>query len=130
MRLIDADALIKIINGLSSLALIMNGFRECADKCIVEEIVKIIEHMPTIEPERKTGRWIPCSERLPEEYGNYLATMDDGDVQECTYSPEKNTPFMRGGWSTCEADGIVFLDIAEVIAWMPLPSPYKEGAQL
>ena len=70
-------------------------------------------------------QWIPCSERLPEEYGNYLATMDDGDVQECTYSPEKNTPFMRGGWSTCEADGIVYLDIAEVIAWTPLPERYK-----
>lgn len=52
--------------------------------------------------------------------------MNDGDVQECTYSPEKNKPFMRGGWSTCEADGIVFLDIAEVIAWMSLPEPYEE----
>lgn len=47
------------------------------------------------------------------------------DIYE-TYSPEKNKPFMRGGWSTCEADGIVFLDIAEVIAWMSLPEPYEE----
>ena len=78
--------------------------------------------LSSVQPE---PQWIPCSERLPEKYENYLATMDDGDVQECTYSPEKNTPFMRGGWSTCEADGIVYLDIAEVIAWTPLPEAYK-----
>ena len=86
----------------------------------------VLLHLPSAEPE---PQWIPCSKKLPEKYGNYLATMDDGDVQECTYSPEKNTPFMRGGWSTCEADGIVYLNIAEVIAWTPLPEAYKGGGR-
>lgn len=121
MRAIDGDALRDRLQNLaddewnrSTPTSWAEAFTECAD---------MVEDEPTIEPE---PHWIPCKERLPEEYGNYLATMDDGDVQECTYSPEKNTPFMRGGWSTCEADGIVFLDIAEVIAWMPLPESYKE----
>lgn len=122
MRAIDGDAHRDRLRNLadddwnqSTTTSWAEAFAECAD---------MVDDAPTIEPE---PHWIPCSERLPNEYGNYLATMDDGDVQECTYSPEKNTPFMRGGWSTCEADGIVYLDIAEVIAWMPLPEPYKEG---
>lgn len=88
-------------------------------------IQKIIETVSECEEPPAQPEWIPCSERLPEQYGNYLATMCDGDVQECTYSPEKNTRFMRGGWSTCESDGILFLDVSEVIAWMPLPEPYE-----
>ena len=87
----------------------------------------MLHEVPSAQPE---PHWIPCSERQPEEYGNYITTMNYGDVQECTYSPDKNTRFMRGGWSTCESDGILFLDISEVIAWMPLPEPYREdGAE-
>ena len=31
-------------------------------------------------PEVDIPHWIPCSERMPEEYGNYLITTYDGDV--------------------------------------------------
>ena len=69
-------------------------------------------------------KWIPCSERLPEEPkenpafgGNclevYLVTTKYGSY-----------PF-RAFW-----DGINFTDewqILDAIAWMPLPEPYKEG---
>lgn len=60
---------------------------------------------PTIEPEQ---RWIPVTERLPEEDGLYITTTMYGDVY-CDY------------WKHCN------FDRAEtVIAWMPLPEPYKE----
>lgn len=64
-------------------------------------------------------RWIPCSERLPKEYGNYLITTHNGDVDVGTIDPKK-----KGVWSACDADG--FYWIREVVAWMPLPHPYKE----
>ena len=65
--------------------------------------------------ERKTGRWIPCSERVPDEYREYLVT--------------KRTI----GWNCEEYNSI---DIAyfdndgfhkayKVIAWMPLPEPAR-----
>lgn len=41
----------------------------------------MIENAPTIEPERKTGRWIPCSERLPEGKQEVLVTeYGDTDI--------------------------------------------------
>ena len=37
------------------------------------------EKVEKLQPEREKGKWIPCSERLPEKYGNYLVTTDDGE---------------------------------------------------
>ena len=54
-------------------------------------------------------RWIPVSERLPEEEGLYLV-----------YTEEQ--PFV------CSfEDGEFFID--EVLAWMPLPEPYKAESE-
>ena len=54
-----------------------------------EEALKILDTIPTIgeqvdalemainaleQSERKHGRWIPCSERLPDKDGRYLVT--------------------------------------------------------
>ena len=69
-------------------------------------------------------RWIPCSERLPEEYGEYICTMSNGDIQECGFVPSGEKELIPG-WSTCEADGFKKLDYQDVIAWMPLPSSYQ-----
>lgn len=59
-------------------------------------------------PQRYSGRWIPITERTPEEEGQYLTTTMYGDVF-CDY------------WETC-----CFDRTETVIAWMPLPAPYKE----
>ena len=61
MRLIDADELKKDLTRFYD--------NEVTAKQLIDE-------QPTIEPEQ---RWIPCSERLPEEYGEYLvAYKSDG----------------------------------------------------
>ena len=54
-------------------------------------------------------RWIPVSERLPEEEGLYLV-----------YTEEQ--PYV------CPFDGREW-HIDEVIAWMPLPEPYKTESE-
>ena len=65
-------------------------------------------------------RWIPTSEKLPQpnEYeGNvckyYLVQDDTGDMYVANYT--------RKGWHPI--DTLFFLN--EVVAWMPLPEPYK-----
>lgn len=66
-------------------------------------------------------KWIPCTERLPkEEYKNYLVSTNDGEVDIGSYGSEK-------GWSMCDADGFYYPQHRgiEVVAWMPLPKPYK-----
>ena len=79
------------------------------------------EHIQTLE---KTNGWISVKDRLPEEYGNYLAVVD-GEVTECTYS----RPFIKGiinGWITCNANGFKWLRDEHITHWMPLPEPPKE----
>ena len=70
------------------------------------------------EPERATGKWIPCSERLPEESGRYLISAFDGIARRTTvvqYQTRCKAWTMTGRMAYWN-----------VIAWMPLPEPYKE----
>ena len=66
-------------------------------------------------------RWIPVTERLPEERGIYLVSgkwaNEDSEVWLCEFVRLYN-------WGWCNA-----ADRPVVQAWMPLPEPYKEGEQ-
>lgn len=71
------------------------------------------------------NKWIIVNHELPKEYDNYLATLSDKDVTVVTFVPH-NTLGLISGWSTCYANGFTRLNDDEVIAWMPLPKPYKD----
>lgn len=69
----------------------------------------------------KRGKWIPVTERLPQ-YGNYLVSYGtDEEIDIGTYNPK------TGLWSACDVDGMYYVASKglEVIAWMPLPEPYR-----
>ena len=59
------------------------------------------------------GKWIPCSERLPENAMNVIAQFSSGTVTELRYAG--NGIF----------EGIYEYSTKVIIAWMPLPEPYK-----
>lgn len=68
-------------------------------------------------------RWILCSEQLPEYTGSYLVTLtDDGDEwgDICFWENQ-----CGGRWIDFFEDDGEFREIDNVIAWMPLPEPYK-----
>lgn len=65
-------------------------------------------------------KWIPRSERLPSEYGNYLITTEDGEVDIGTYDPDSGLK-----WSGCDADGFYWFSNGAILAWKPLPTAYK-----
>lgn len=69
------------------------------------------------------GGWIPCSERLPDQYGNYLISIDREEPDIGTINP--NDP---RGWSLCDANGFYWASdkALNITAWMPLPEPYTE----
>lgn len=75
------------------------------------------EVMTIISSQPKVGEWIPCSERLPKSKREevvrswYITTLATGAVVEKCFD------FIKKEWVT---------DI-EVIAWMPLPKPFKKG---
>ena len=74
----------------------------------------------TIKRQPKVGEWIPCSERLPEEDGFYLATLDGEIVgEEKPFSGLAE--FENGKWIDDEED------YQCVLAWQPLPQPYQKG---
>ena len=82
----------------------------------------------TVEEVRQNAlseqRWIPCSERMPEKYiGEWLCCTDDGQVLVLPYDTpgdgSKECVFYR--W---DDDGYMY-ETYNVVAWMPLPQPYK-----
>jgi hypothetical protein len=60
---------------------------------------------------KREQRWIPVSERLPEKNGEYLITGRQGAVNKRRY----HDGHWYGNWS--------------VLAWMPLPEPYKAESE-
>lgn len=137
MRLIDADALKEhkfVGNKFIQIGGRTNGKTlEAVNKAYQQgwndAIDAIIDNAPTVAEifksgsavavrpieERQQGEWIPVSERLPEQANqSYLVTVDYGD----------------GLISSCQrfffGEGIGWNDDC-VIAWQPLPEPYKKG---
>ena len=80
------------------------------------------------DSEKQESKWIPVSERLPEDRDWYLAVFKEKDsnyqliprVAECI-NDENNWRMIDE-----EAFSKEYLDILECVAWMPLPKPYKE----
>lgn len=82
---------------------------------------RAIEELPFVESEQ---RWIPCSERLPEdveegqEYPTVIYSTNSGEVAAGWYET-----LTRTWWRESASDDVIK---DKVIAWMPLPTPYTE----
>lgn len=68
--------------------------------------------------------WIPVTERLPEESGQYLITVkyEHVDGYEDIYAE-------HGDWNDGKWDMFCFGHcgkVEDIVAWMPLPAPYRE----
>lgn len=125
--LINRKAAIDEINERQRKLIYCFGFEN--DMVKIMNIAKsIITSIPSAQPEvlacgegeliaqpERTGRWIPCSERMPDKGGYYLWSAKGGEVKKDFY--------WEGHWDKAEKYGY------EVIAWMPLPEPYKGGEQ-
>ena len=109
MRLIDADAMLEIITDAQKDYPITDR-REIAKamRIVLFELKDLINEQPTI------SQWIPVSERLLEEYVDVLVSPRFNDAVEGFFNVE-------GKWR----DECGYY-IEDVIAWMPLPEPYKE----
>ena len=73
---------------------------------LIDEIVKKIKSGELQMIEGPAGEWIPCSEAHPVSKGTYLVTYYDQDVGVAYWNHEGFT--------------------GNIIAWMPLPKPYKD----
>ena len=65
--------------------------------------------------------WIPCSERLPSDSGNYLITVADLRLGH----NGEHTVTMADFYAKAKK----WNSVVDVYAWMPLPEPYKGGEE-
>ena len=91
---------------------------EVRTKCVAQIKVDTEEIVRRIKEEYDiTDRWIPCSERLPEKDGWYLVTVQGYETVTDV------APFNYELWKGLASH-------QEVIAWMPLPMPYREDGEV
>lgn len=102
-RLIDADAAIDAVERAKT-AITADGEIYCA-KINAQMNIQLL---PSAQP-----RWIPVSERLPQKFGYCLVS----GCRSVWFASFENGEF-RGILSGHALDSVV--------AWMPLPEPYKE----
>ena len=80
---------------------------------------------PSIDIEPKRGEWIPCSERLPSEDGRYLVWAVIGIMPDHVDDPSTYQGITIAGYYG-DAHPIKWLgNVEKVLAWMPLPKPWK-----
>lgn len=115
-----------------------------ADIQILEErdafitYVELIDELQeAIEQDEKENGWIPVSERLPKDEKEYLVTLEKVyGTPEKLYGIASYLKFDDAGyWNENKygylewdkySDGHGGTKMYKVIAWMPLPEPYKE----
>lgn len=82
----------------------------------------ILEELPSVTPQQT--RWIPVSERLPEDRELVLFSTKTDRVFEGRYFDD-NTDRQ---WYSFRDDTFAWDNV--VTAWMPLPEPYKESERV
>ena len=133
MRLIDGDALIEIlgtaIRNMQGVAKFIGAEDDPELKMETKaytDILNGVKGQPTIEPE---PHWIPCSERLPEEDYVLISkkpTKISGDKWCVAIAIRMTDP--RSGKVNWRDTGFGVIPDDNVLAWMPLPERYQEGA--
>lgn len=113
---------------------IMKAVMKCGIEVDKEELIKALQYDRQQYDKgfndgckANTQRWIPCSERLPEDESTiYWTTHEDGSIVMHGYTNKNGFIY---NW---EVDDLEKRQRqGDVIAWMPLilPEPYKEGDQ-
>lgn len=113
---------------------IVNRYKLVTARDFLEMIEQLQEDL---EQDEKENGWIPVSERLPEDEKEYLVTLEKVyGTPEKLYGIANYLKFGDAGyWNEKKygylewdkySDGHGGTKMYKVIAWMPLPEPYKE----
>lgn len=123
----------KYINALRKWAKEHENDRTSIGHIIVSELCRDTANLlEELEP-----RWIPVSERLPEDFGTYLITLENGDVCGCDFNPDYIDEEHDKGAFTYYHDyydnyTLALIDseecVVDAIAWRTL-EPYKAESE-
>lgn len=98
--------------------------QENCHKCAVEHR-QLAEWLKDYKRMLEQTQWLPVSERLPKENGRYLCTVgtDYRNPREMNYEPKGKN---NRTWASLDR---AYVEDCFVIAWMPLPKPYREDGE-
>lgn len=89
----------------------------------IEDIDELEEIIQALEQEPK---WIPCSDRLSNKSGKYLCTFGGTNLTGIdSYTTESYAKTIFDVVEECD----IGWQSKNVIAWMPLPIPYKAESE-
>ena len=76
------------------------------------------------------SRWISVKDRLPETRDEVLVFLANGHITIASYNDHILPFFDKSiGWGVDPKRFVFYFCSDDVIAWMPLPEPYKEDVE-
>ena len=102
---------------------VLNTSKDISSEWETAGILNLIHKQP------KVGGWIPCSERLPKIADVYNVTRKISEdkynfyISDSAYFDGQNT------WHSYNRVNHGREYLKDVVAWMPLPEPYREKVQ-
>ncbi len=95
--------------------------RNCCD-CSHDYPVDTIELIESALELLEQDRWIPITERMPEENDFVLVTVSGEDVRGCEWKDSMALAVWTNQWNLVDTNLVSY----RISAWRPLPEPYQE----
>lgn len=125
---IRADNRLKAVSGMSVEELtdaFVKGYSLRSPEAVKDEVPDDLRIVP--EYTREQTSWIPVTERLPDDYGQYLISTDDGMVEIVNYGDTNDLPNEIAFHLWDDEEWQIWKP--NVTAWMPLPKAYKAESE-
>ena len=92
----------------------------------IDASLRAVEDLPSVKPKQKVGRWIPVTENTPPKGTVCLWCNKQGSVftSAITYRSECDSYVGKHGHFS---NGLE--NYGDIVAWMPLPEPYKAESE-
>lgn len=112
----------KYINALRKCAKEHNNDKTPTFNIIVSDLCRDTANL--LEKVEQETKWISVKDMLPEDNDRYLCTYKFGNAYGIVIRR-----FINGGWYASVGDYVKGIQEYDIVAWQPLPKPYKAESE-